>query len=170
MINLAGGLSLGVYMLVVYPVHGEHSLLLEQTVGLGAVALFNVAAGLSAYRTASPWWASMRAWLSAGGAPAAGQCHAVLALPWRYARMTAVRWLAGMVVFGAAELTVSRSFAIEVTVATALAALTATAAVAVRPASAVATVTSSANARETVSSAAPKTIMPSSQRTAVMRA
>ena len=66
LINLAGGLSLAVYMLVVYPVRGEDSLLLEQGVGLGAVALFNVAAALSAYRTASPWWASMRAWLTAG--------------------------------------------------------------------------------------------------------
>ena len=71
LINLAGGLSLAVYMLVVYPVRGEDSLLLEQGVGLGAVALFNVVAGLSAYRTASPWWASMRAWLAAGGPPAA---------------------------------------------------------------------------------------------------
>ena len=71
----------------------------------------------------------MRAWLAAGGPPAPEQCKAVLALPRRYARMTAVRWLLGIAVFGAAELTVSRSFAIEVTVATALAALTATAAV-----------------------------------------
>ena len=129
LINLAGGLSLAVYMLVVYPVRGEHSLLLEQGVGLGAVALFNVGAGLSAYRTASPWWASMRAWLAAGGPPSPEQCAAVLALPMRSARMTAVRWLLGIAVFGAAELTVSRSFAIEVTVATALAGLTATAAV-----------------------------------------
>ena len=129
LINLAGGLSLGVYMLVVYPVRGEDSLLLEQGVGLGAVALFNVIAALSAYRTASPWWAGMRAWLAEGGPPSHEQCRAVLAVPMRYARMTAVRWLLGMAVFGAAELTVSRAFALEVTVATALAGLTATAAV-----------------------------------------
>ena len=129
LINLAGGLSLAVYMLVVYPVGGQDSLLLEQGVGLGAVALFNVGAGLSAYRTASPWWASMRDWLAAGGAPSGEQCRAVLALPMRYARMTAVRWLLGIAAVRGRRAVRSRAFAIEVAVATALAGLTATAAV-----------------------------------------
>jgi adenylate cyclase len=103
--------------------------LLEHGVGLSAVALFNVVAGLTAYRTAKPWFASMRDWLARGGPPSHEQCCAVLALPWRYARMTAVRWLLGMAVFGAAELTVSPAFALEATIATALAGLTATGAV-----------------------------------------
>ena len=53
LVNLAGALSLGVYMLVVYPLEGEDSPFLKQGIGLGAVALFTVIGGLTAYRSAS---------------------------------------------------------------------------------------------------------------------
>jgi adenylate cyclase len=129
LVNLAGALSLGVYMLVVYPLEGEDSPFLKQGIGLGAVALFTVIGGLTAYRSASPWFASMREWLGTGGRPTPEQCRAVLQMPARYARMTAVRWLAAVVVFGAVDLSVSVAFAREVAVATVLAGLTATAAV-----------------------------------------
>jgi adenylate cyclase len=129
LINTAGGLSLSVYMLVVYPFPGVESFFADQWVGLGAVTLYCVVAGLTAYRTAAPWFAGMRSWLAAGTAPSSEQCRAVLAVPARYARMTAVRWLLGVVIFGAVELTVSEALAKEVAIATALAGLTATAAV-----------------------------------------
>ena len=129
LVNMAGALSLGVYMLVVYPVRGEDSFILKRGVGLGSVVLFTAVAGLTAYRSAAPWYASMREWLAAGRAPTPEQCRAVLRLPARYARMTAVRWLVAIVVFGIAELTISWAFALEVAVATFLAGLTATAAV-----------------------------------------
>jgi len=129
LVNLAGALSLGVYMLVVYPLQGVVSPFLEQGIGLGAVVSFTVVAGLTAYRSASPWFASMREWLQTDRAPTPEQCRAVLRMPARYARMTAVRWLVAIVVFGAVDSTVSWSFAREVAVATVLAGLTATAAV-----------------------------------------
>jgi hypothetical protein len=69
LINTAGALSLGVYMLVVYPVPGVDSFFTEQWVGLGAVALYCVVAGLTAYRSVAPWFAGMRGWLAAGTAP-----------------------------------------------------------------------------------------------------
>ncbi len=50
-------------------------------------------------------------------------------MPARYARMSGARWLLAIAVFGSAGLTVSESFAIEVSVATALAGLSASAAV-----------------------------------------
>ena len=56
-VNVTGGLSLAVYMLVVYPVRGTDSILVEQWFGLGAVALFSIATTLTAYRRAGPWWA-----------------------------------------------------------------------------------------------------------------
>ena len=48
-VNVTGGLSLAVYMLVVYPVRGTDSILVEQWFGLGAVALFSIATTLTAY-------------------------------------------------------------------------------------------------------------------------
>ena len=127
-INLSGGLSLAVYMLVVYPVRGADSILLEQWFGLGAVALFSLAASLSAYRRGGPWFASMRPWMGRRP-PTDEERHVVLAMPLRYARMSAARWLLAIVIFGGAGLTVSRSLAIEVSVATVLAGLSASAAV-----------------------------------------
>jgi len=86
LVNLAGALSLGVYMLVVFPVEGEESPFLQQGIGLTAVALFTIVSGLSAYRRAAPWFRSMREWLRTGGAPTPEQCRAVLRMPARYAR------------------------------------------------------------------------------------
>ena len=54
LINLAGALSLAVYMLVVYPASDAAGILSDLWVGFGAVTLYNTVAGLSAYRTASP--------------------------------------------------------------------------------------------------------------------
>ncbi len=129
LVNLAGALSLGVYMLVVFPLEGEDSPFLKRGIGLGSVALFTVVGGLTAYRSAAPWFASMRAWLETGGEPTPEQCRAVLRMPARYARMTAVRWAVAVVVFGAVDQSVSWAFTREVAVATVLAGLTATAAV-----------------------------------------
>src|SRR5215211_9111929 len=86
LVNLAGALSLGVYMLVVYPLQGVDSPFLEQGIGLGAVGLFTVVAGLTAYRSASPWFVSMREWLQTDRAPTPEQCRVVLRMPARYAR------------------------------------------------------------------------------------
>ena len=127
-VNVTGGLSLAVYMLVVYPVRGTDSILVEQWFGLGAVALFSIATTLTAYRRAGPWYASMRPWLGVR-APTEAERRVVLAMPARYARMSGARWLLAIAVFGSAGLTVSESFAIEVSVATALAGLSASAAV-----------------------------------------
>ncbi len=128
-INLAGALSLAVYMLVVYPSRDAAGILGELWIGFGAVTLYNTVAGLSAYRTAAPWFESMRAWMGSGAQPSPEQCRTVLALPARYARMTAVRWAIGIAIFGTAELTASVAMATEVAVGSALAGLTATAAV-----------------------------------------
>ncbi len=128
-INLAGALSLAVYMLVVYPARDAAGILSDLWVGFGAVTLYNTVAGLSAYRTARPWFEDMGAWLTSGATPTAEQCRTVLTLPARYARMTAVRWALGIAIFGAAELTASAALAREVAVGAALAGLTATAAV-----------------------------------------
>ncbi len=54
LINLAGALSLAVYMLVVYPSRDAAGILADLWVGFGAVTLYNTVAGLSAYRTARP--------------------------------------------------------------------------------------------------------------------
>ena len=68
-INLAGALSLAVYMLVVYPSRDSAGILAELWVGFGAVTLYNTVAGWSAYRTAAPWFESMRAWMGSGAQP-----------------------------------------------------------------------------------------------------
>src|SRR5688500_12621047 len=129
LINLAGALSLAVYMLVVYPARDAAGILADLWVGFGAVTLYNTVAGWSAYRTASPWFEELGTWLASGEAPSPEQCRTVLTLPARYARMTAVRWALGIAIFGAAELTASAALAREVAVGAALAGLTATAAV-----------------------------------------
>src|SRR5918993_626633 len=79
LINLAGALSLAVYMLVVYPASDAAGILSDLWVGFGAVTLYNTVAGLSAYRTARPWFDEIGEWLARGGPPTPHQCRLALA-------------------------------------------------------------------------------------------
>jgi adenylate cyclase len=126
LINLAGALSLGFYMLVVFPPE-EH--VWSTGLTFAAVAVYSLLCGMTAYRRARPWFEHMREWLNAGRPPTSEECQAVLRLPARFAWMTFVRWMIAVPLFSLPELTVSTSIALEVATATALAGLSAAAAV-----------------------------------------
>jgi adenylate cyclase len=127
-INAVGAGSLGLYMLVVFPPEGE-PLILTPALGLAAVAVYTIVAGLTAHRRVQPHFEHMREWLASGRPPTPEECQAVLRLPSRFARMTFNRWALAVPVFSLPDLDVSPEFALEVATATALAGLSAIAAV-----------------------------------------
>ncbi len=127
-VNAAGAASLGVYMLVVFPPAGE-SVWLTRERGLVAVAAYTVLSGLTALRRTRPWFERMRSWMAEGRPPAPDECHAVLAIPSRFAKMALLRWGLAVPLFFLPALEYSWQFAVEVAVATTLAGLSATAAV-----------------------------------------
>ena len=127
-INAAGAASLGVYMLVVFPPEGD-AVFLTRDRGLIAVALYTIVGGLTAHRSARPWFERMREWLASGHPPTPEESRAVLRLPARFARMTFVRWALAIPLFALPDLDVSWQFALEVSVAISLAGLSATTAV-----------------------------------------
>src|SRR5918995_7310266 len=70
-INATGALSLALYMLVVFPPEDGTGLLTPE-LGLLAVAVYTVLAGLSGYRRARPSFERLREWLAAGPPPTPG--------------------------------------------------------------------------------------------------
>ena len=126
LINAAGALSLGFYMLVVFP---PEELVWSVGPTFAAVALYTAICGLTAARRARPWFEHMHDWLNAGRPPTAQECQAVLRLPARFAWMTFVRWMLAVPLFSLPELAVSTSIAIESATAVTLAGLSAAAAV-----------------------------------------
>jgi hypothetical protein len=127
-INATGALTLGLYMLVVFPPEDGTGILTPE-LGMLAVILYTVASGLSAHRRARPSFERMRVWLAAGRPPTPEECGVVLRIPARFARMTLYRWALAIPLFALPDATVAPDFALEVATATALAGLSATAAV-----------------------------------------
>ncbi len=127
-INATGALTLALYMLVVFP-PAEGPGILTPELGMLAVAVYTVLAGLSGNRRTRPSFDRMRAWLAAGRPPTPEECGAVLGIPARFARMTLYRWGLAVPLFALPDLAVAPEFALEVATATALAGLSAAAAV-----------------------------------------
>ena len=123
LVNATGALTLGVYMLVVFPPEGG-GLILSREVGLSAVAVYLVICGITAHRRTRPMFERMREWLSEARPPTPEERRVVLRLPSRFAQMALVRWALAIPLFGLPCLAVSWEFATEVATTTALVGLT----------------------------------------------
>src|SRR3954447_10739540 len=127
-VNAAGAASLGALFVLILP-PPEGGLVFPPGVELLAIAAFTIAAAITAHRSARPWFATMRGWLTAGRPPTDDECRAVLRMPARFARMTALRWALAIPIFGLPEAVRSVDVALQGCIATALAGTSATAAV-----------------------------------------
>jgi adenylate cyclase len=126
-INAAGGISLGIYLLIVFP-PDRGALLFNRWLELAAGLAYIVVCGITAERRARPWFAAMAEWLERRP-PAPDEVRATLRIPAGYARLTAARWGLGVPLFALPTLAVSTEFAAEEATAIALAGLSAIAAV-----------------------------------------
>src|SRR5213595_1046730 len=81
-VNAAGAASLGLLFLVILP-PPEGGLVFPPGLELLAIAAFTIASGITAHRTARPWFLAMRGWLVSGRPPMAHECRAVLHMPAR---------------------------------------------------------------------------------------
>ena len=114
-------------MLVVFPPDGD-ALFYSRELGLAAVAVYTLLAGLTAERSARPWFARMREWLGQRP-PTPEEARAVLRIPARFARMSLLRWGLGDPAVRAADAHGLARVRAEEATAVALAGLSATAAV-----------------------------------------
>jgi adenylate cyclase len=127
-VNAAGAASLGLLFVVIFP-PPDGALLFPPGLELLAIALFTLATAMTAYRNARPWFEAMRQWLARSDPPTPDECRAVLHMPARFARMTAVRWALAIPLFGLPQAISSVDIAVQGCVATLLAGTSATAAV-----------------------------------------
>src|SRR3954447_13292217 len=127
-VNAAGAASLGALFVLILP-PPEGGLFFPPGLELLSIAAFTIATAITASRTAGPWFAAMREWLSGDRPPTDDECRAVLHMPARFARMTALRWALAIPIFGLPQALTSVDVAVQGCVATALAGTSATAAV-----------------------------------------
>src|SRR4051812_44776951 len=90
LINAAGGLSLGAYLLIVFPPDAD-ALLLSRWLEFAAGFVYIVICGITAERRSRPWFASLGTWLEQRP-PTTDEVRATLHIPARFARLTLLRW------------------------------------------------------------------------------
>jgi adenylate cyclase len=127
LINAAGGVSLGVYLLVVFPPDAD-ALLFGRTLEFACGLLYIAICGITAERRARLWFDQLATWLEQRE-PTPEEARSTLQIPARFARLTVLRWGLAVPLFGLPTLASSTEFAAETATAIALAGLSATAAV-----------------------------------------